>query len=137
MGYALDLTAEKMIHALCEAVVLRDRLRLPSEHPDSVLVRDLVEDLAGALAAYAGLPAEADPTHCGLAKFVWDLHRCTETWHVARVFSGIPELQRFTVHPYFSITDMRALDGWRAENPAPQERLKPAIPEGEPTKERL
>jgi hypothetical protein len=117
MGYALDVTAEKMIHALCEAVVLRDRLKLPPGQPEAVLVRDLVEDLAGALGAYAGLPQDGDSTRYGLVKLVWDLHRCTETWHVARVFSRIPELERFTVHPYFSITDMHTLEEWRAKNP--------------------
>ena len=121
VGYALDQTAEKMIHALCEAVVLRARLGLPPDKPEAVLVRDLVEDLAGALAAYAGLPQDGDATRYGLVKLVWDLHRCTETWHVAKVFSRIPELQRFTIHPYFSITDMRAVEEWSAKNPAPQQ----------------
>lgn len=125
MGYALDLTAEKIIHALCEAVVLRVRLRLPPGEPEAVLVRDLVEDLAGALSAYAGVPQDGDGARDGLAKFVWDLHRCTETWHVAKVLSRIPELRRFTIHPYFSITDMRAVEEWRAKNPAPQERQAP------------
>lgn len=125
MGYALDQTAEKIIHALCEAVVLRVRLRLPPGEPEAVLVRDLVEDLAGALAAHAGVPQDGDGSRDSHAKFVWDLHRCTETWHVAKVFSRIPQLQRFTIHPYFSITDMRAVEEWRAKNPSPQERRPP------------
>jgi hypothetical protein len=114
MGYALDLTAEKMVHALCEAVLLKSRLVLPPDRPESVILRDLVEDLAGALGIYAGLPEDGELGRYDLVKFVYDVHRCTDTWHVARVFSKCAELQRWAFHPYFSITDMHKLEEWKA-----------------------
>jgi|GEM_PF-2929174 len=114
MGYALDITAEKMVHALCEAVLLKSRLVIPPDHPESVILRDLVEDLAGALGAYAGLPEDGVPGQYTLVRLIYDIHRCTETWHVGRAFTRSPELQRWAFHPYLSITDMNKLEEWKS-----------------------
>jgi hypothetical protein len=116
MKYTLDTTAEKLVHALCEAILLKARLAIAPDHPESVILRDLLEDLAGALALYAGLPEDGPPGRYTAVKFTYDVHRCADTWHVARVFTKCLELQRWGIHPYFSITDMHKLDAWRAAN---------------------
>jgi hypothetical protein len=114
VGYALDATAQKMVHALCEVVLLRSRLGLPPARPESVIVRDLLEDIAGAFGLYAGLPEDAPGDGYDTVKFVYEIHRCTETWHVGRALSRCPELSRFAFHPYLSITDMNKLEEWKA-----------------------
>lgn len=124
MRYALDAVAEKLIHALCEAVLLKIRLGLPPDRPESVIVRDIIEDLAGALGAYAGLAADGEGGTYDLVRFVYDIHRCSETWHVGRVLTRSPELSRFAFHPYLSMSDMHKLESWKAQTPGGPPKAK-------------
>ena len=115
MRYVLDITAEKMVHALCEAVALRKRLGLAPNRPEAGVLGDLLDDLVQAVGTYGGIPPESSPGRPGLDRLVWDIHLCHESWHVARAFLKFEELRRFTFHPYFSMADMKALEEWQAK----------------------
>jgi hypothetical protein len=120
MRYVLDSTAEKMVHALCEAVALRKRLGLAPDRPEAGVLGDLLDDLVQAVGLYGGVLPESSPGRPGLDRLVWDIHLCQESWHVARAFLKFEELRKFAFHPYFSMADMKALDEWQAQKAASQ-----------------
>ena len=119
MRYVLDITAEKLVHALCEAVALRKRLCLAPDLPEARMLGDLMDDLVQAVGIYGGMPPESSQGRPGLERLVWDIHLCDESWQVARAFLKFEELRQFAFHPYFSMADMKALDEWQAKKAAP------------------
>ena len=107
MGYTLDKTAENLVHALCELIVLKKRLALDPNGPEAVILHDLAEDLAAGLGRYCGLREAGADGHDPLAKFVWDIQRCGETWRLARVMRRTPGMERLLMAPYFSQADLQ------------------------------
>jgi hypothetical protein len=110
MRYTLDQVAEKLIHALCEAVVLRHRLALKPDSMEATILNDVIEDLATGLGLHINLPVEREPVVGSLQHFVHAVRRCQTPRHVATAFQGIPALAPFLIAPYFSQTDLHALE---------------------------
>lgn len=111
MKYTLDQAAEKLIHALCEVVVLRSRLNLEPGSVQATILDDVIEDLATGLGIHLSLPSEPEPAIGSLQHFVHAIRRCQTTRHVVSVFQDIPALTAYLVSPYFSLTDLQALRG--------------------------
>jgi hypothetical protein len=107
MAYTLDRTAENLVHALCELIVLKERLALDPNCAEAVILHDLAEDLAAGLGRHCGLTESTSGGHDPLAKFVWDVQRCTQTWKLARIFRRTPGLERLLMAPYFSQGDLQ------------------------------
>ena len=95
---------------------LKSRLVIPPDHPESVLLRDLLEDLAGALGTYAGLPEDGGPGQYTVVRFTLRHPPVHGDLARGRVFTRTPELQRWALHPYLSITDMHKLEEWKSRS---------------------
>lgn len=109
MKYTLDQVAENLIHALCEAVLLRRRASEDAQSIEAAIAKDVIHDLATGLGLYFNLPAEGE-TPGSLHHFVRAIHFCTSTDEVMRVFQGIPALSGYLMPPYFSKADLRLLE---------------------------
>jgi len=112
MHYRLDPSIESLVHALCEAVLLKSRLVLVPHAAEAIILRDMMEDLTRGIGLRCGLPQDASPGEASLTQLIWEIHRCTETWHVARVFHKMPALSVYLMSPYFSARDLKQLEDW-------------------------
>ena len=107
MGYALDQAAEHLIHALCEAVVLKRRLAPAPDSREAIICHDLIEDLASGLGRHCGISDQRVEGSEALGRFIWNVLRCSETWHIARVFQKTPGMEAYLMAPYFSSGDLQ------------------------------
>ena len=119
MHYRLDPSIESLVHALCEAVLLKGRLALVPHSAESMILRDMMEDLSRGIGLRCGLPQDAAPGQASLTQLVWEIHRCTETWHVARAFHKMPPLDAYLMSPYFSQGDLKHLENWNLASHPP------------------
>lgn len=107
MRYTLDQIAEQLIHALCELVVVRDKLLLDPECSEAVILNDAIEDLARGLGLHCGIQGQQDPSGGELKQFVLAVRECTCTLHVVQLFKRTPSLAPFLTPPYFSQSDLQ------------------------------
>jgi hypothetical protein len=106
MGYRLDLVAENLIHALCEFIVLRQRLLLAPETAEAAIEDDVLHDLARGLGLYCGLAEEAGDGPDSVSRFIGRVSNCLTTRHLVKVFREFPKLEPFLMAPYFSPSDL-------------------------------
>ena len=106
MGYRLDVVAENLIHALCELLVLRQRLLLDPDSPEAAILDDVVHDLAKGVGLHGGLAEDRGGGEDSLGRFVERVTNCLTSRHVAKVFREFPALSPFLIAPYFSPSDL-------------------------------
>ena len=109
MKYTLDQAAENLIHSLCEAVVLRQKLALDPQAIEAAILKDVIEDLATGLGFHLGLQGGTESGEGQLKHFVSAIQSCECTGQVVKVFQGMPDLNPYLMAPYFSQTDLRVL----------------------------
>lgn len=100
MGYTLDLTMEKLLHALQELIIVRRRMTMANiedEPPEMTILNDAVLDLAEGIARYLSHP---DP-----ARMARELSACHFTYDLPKVFRK-EGFATYLAPPYFSQKDL-------------------------------
>jgi hypothetical protein len=103
MSYTLDMTMEKLLHALQELIILRRRTAMANidqECPELTILNDTILDLGEGIARYL---AHAEPQR--MAK---DIAACHFTYDIPKVFKK-EGFFAFLCPPYFSQKDLEQL----------------------------
>jgi hypothetical protein len=103
MGYTLDLTVEKFLHALQELVILRRRTAMANieqESPELTILNDVILDLGEGIARYL---AHAEP-----GRMAKEIAACHFTYDIPKVFKK-EGFFAFLCPPYFSQKDLEHL----------------------------
>ena len=118
MKYTLDQEAESLIHALCEVMLLKRKLFLIPGSSESVIIHDILEDLATGIGRHAHLSEDAAGGISPIARFVLDVSRCGDIWQVARACKHSPPMDAYLMVPYFAAKDLATLEAKAGDKPA-------------------
>lgn len=116
MKYTLDQEAESLIHALCEVMLLKRKLFLIPGSSESMIIHDIIEDLARGIARHGHLSEDESGGVSPMARFALDVSRCGDIWQVARAFKHSPPLDAYLMVPYFTAKDLATLEAKTAES---------------------
>lgn len=103
MKYTLDLTMEKLLHALQELIIFRRKFQeqtVDSEITELAILNDIIVDLSEGIGNYI--------SHPNPKQFAKEAVSCRYTWELAKMFQK-EGLHQFLCPPYFSNKDLEKL----------------------------
>lgn len=103
MRWTLDLTMEKLLHALQELIILKRKIineTLDSESIKIAILDDIISDLAEGIAHYL--------SHTNPKEFSKEVLKCHFSWDLAKIFKE-NKYEKYLSPPYFSNQDLEKI----------------------------
>ncbi|MCX7830099.1 MAG: hypothetical protein N2445_03440 [Acidobacteria bacterium] len=103
MKYTLDLTMEKLLHALQELIIFRRKFEdetVDNEITELAILGDIIVDLAEGIGNYV--------SHPNPKEFAKEASSCRFAWEIAQLFKK-EGFHQFLCPPYFSNKDLEKL----------------------------
>jgi hypothetical protein len=97
-------------------MLLKRKLFLIPGSSESMIIHDIIEDLARGIARHGHLSEDESGGVSPMARFALDVSRCGDIWQVARAFKHSPPLDAYLMVPYFTAKDLATLEAKTGES---------------------